>query len=366
MGTDAHAFISDLARGLEPRADQLVDATLQCSRRELPKLWAYQDIAAVLPAAASEHITNLLDFLEQGTETDVKTPPAAIELARLLAKHRVPISDLLRIYRLVQARLVHLLYEETSRLTDAPELINAATVALSAMGFEYVDRTAEQAVAAYQQERDRWLQRRLSVINEANTRIGTTLDTAHTAQELADVGTDHFADLVTVDLLDSALQEGGVVPAHVASAVRRVAQQSVLDACPDSAVDTGERHTYPEGSEPARSLATGQPLRHDIAGSDVRHGWRLPRTADVPCGSSASTQCSWSRCGPAEPPWASCSSSATEPQSRSTTRICAWPTRSRPEQPCTSTTLGATPTSVPRRSRSSAACSSIRCPNSPP
>ncbi|MCD9875761.1 ATP-binding SpoIIE family protein phosphatase [Streptomyces guryensis] len=276
VGTDAHAFISDLARGLEPRADQLVDASLQCLRSELPKVWAYRDIAAVLPVAASEHVTTLLDFLEQGTETDVKTPPAAIELARLLAKHRVPISDLLRIYRLVQARLVHLLYEETSRLTDAPELINAATVALSAMGFEYVDRTAEQAVAAYQQERDRWLQRRLSVINEANTRIGTTLDTACTAQELADVGTDRFADLVTVDLLDSALQEGdsalqvgGVVPAHVASAVRRVAQQSVLDGCPDSAVDTGERHTYPEGSEPARSLATGQPLRHDIAGSDV-------------------------------------------------------------------------------------------------
>lgn len=63
------------------------------------------------------------------------------------------------------------------------------------------------------------LQRRLSVINEANTRIGTTLDTACTActaQELADVATDRFADLVTVDLLDSALQEGGVVPTHVA------------------------------------------------------------------------------------------------------------------------------------------------------
>ena len=269
VGTDAHAFISDLARGLEPRADQLVDASLQSLHCEVPKVRAFPDIVALLPAAASEHVGTLLRFLEQGSESDVKTPPAAIELARLLAKHGVPISDLLRIYRLVQARLVHLFYEEANRLTDAPELINAATVALSAMGFEYVDRTAAQAVAAYQQERDRWQQRRLSVINEANTRIGTTLDTAHTAQELADVGTDRFADLVTVDLLDSALQEEGTVPDQDGATVRRIAQKSVLDGCPDSAVGIGERHAYPEGSEPARSLTTGQPLRLDIAGPDV-------------------------------------------------------------------------------------------------
>ncbi|MDQ1051057.1 GAF domain-containing SpoIIE family protein phosphatase [Streptomyces sp. V4I2] len=136
------------------------------------------------------------------------------------------------------------------------------------MGFEYVDRTAEQAVAAYQRERDRWLQRRLIVINEAGTRIGTTLDTTRTAQELADVGADHLADLVTVDLLCSALQEEGTYPVADPATLRRIAH-AVSDSCPDPAVATGQTFTYPEESEPARVLATGQPFRLRITADDI-------------------------------------------------------------------------------------------------
>ncbi|HEX7825456.1 MAG TPA: hypothetical protein VF477_11180, partial [Mycobacterium sp.] len=210
MGTDAHAFLSDLARGLAPRADQLGDVVLQHLLDELPDVWKYEDIAAVAPVALSEHIAAALDFLERGLDmTEVRTPPAAIEFACRLAEHGVPISELLRVYRLVHAGLLDQLNTETARVAGSQELINATTVTLSAMAFEYVDRTSEQAVAAYQRERDRWLQRRLIMINEAGTRIGTTLDTTRTAQELANVGADHLADLVTVDLLSSALQEEG-------------------------------------------------------------------------------------------------------------------------------------------------------------
>ncbi|MDQ1051058.1 hypothetical protein [Streptomyces sp. V4I2] len=66
MGTDAHAFLSDLARGLAPRADQLGDVVLQHLLSELPEVWKYEDIAAVAPVALSEHIATVLDFLERG------------------------------------------------------------------------------------------------------------------------------------------------------------------------------------------------------------------------------------------------------------------------------------------------------------
>ncbi|MER5540596.1 ATP-binding SpoIIE family protein phosphatase [Streptomyces mirabilis] len=270
MGTDTHAFLHDLARGLEPRVDQLVDVVLQSLRRELPELWQYEDIAALAPVTVSEHVTTILDVLEHRIDiAEVTTPPAGIEFACRLAEHGVQISELLRVYRLVHASLLRLFQEETDPLTAAPELINAATIALCTMGFEFADRTAQESVAAYQRARDRWLQRRLIVINEASTRIGTTLDTTRTAQELADVGTDHFADLVTVDLLDSAFQEEGMEPATAIPVVRRVAQQSVLAGCPDSAVGTGQTHIYPEGSEPARALATGQPVRRRVTASDL-------------------------------------------------------------------------------------------------
>ncbi|MFD0509814.1 hypothetical protein ACFQ0Q_02690 [Streptomyces aureus] len=112
------------------------------------------------------------------------------------------------------------------------------TITLSTLAFEYADHTAQQAVAAYQKARDSWLQRRLFTIIEAGMRIGTTLDTARTAQELADVGADHFADLVTVDLLDAALQEEGTHPADGPPELRRIAH-SVADAGPDPAAGTG-------------------------------------------------------------------------------------------------------------------------------
>ncbi|WP_411150878.1 SpoIIE family protein phosphatase [Streptomyces sp. A30] len=276
MGTDAHVFLSDLARGLAPRADQLGDVVLEHLLSELPEVWKYEDVAAVAPVALSEHIATVLDFLERGLDmTEVTTPPAAIEFACRLAEHGVPISQLLRVYRLVHASLLDQLYAETARVAGSQQLANEATVILSAMGFEYVDRTAEQAVAAYQRERDRWLQRRLTVINEAGTRIGTTLDTTRTAQELADVGADHLADLVTVDLLCSALQEEGTYPVADPATLRRIAH-AVSDSCPDPAVATGQTHTYPQDSEPARVLATGQPFRLRITADDLPPWLAMP------------------------------------------------------------------------------------------
>ncbi|MFD5595636.1 SpoIIE family protein phosphatase [Streptomyces griseorubiginosus] len=269
MGTDAHAFLSDLARGLTPRADQMVHVMLQHLRSELPEVWKYEDIASVAPAALSEHIAAGLDFLEHGLAmAEVRTPPAAIEFARRLAEHGVPISQLLRVYRLVHADLLDQLYTETARAAGSQELINATTVALSAMAFEYVDRTSEQTVAAYQRERDHWLQRRLIVINEAGTRIGTTLDTTRTAQELADVGADHLADLVVVDLLSGALQEEETYAAAGPATLRRIAA-AASEGCPAPAPGTGQTHTYPEDSEPAHVLATGAPLRLPLTADGV-------------------------------------------------------------------------------------------------
>jgi serine phosphatase RsbU (regulator of sigma subunit)/anti-sigma regulatory factor (Ser/Thr protein kinase) len=239
-------------------------------------VWKYEDIASAAPLALSENIAVVLDFLERDLDiSEVRTPPAAIEFARRLAEHGVPISELLRIYRLVHAGMLDQLYAETARVAGSQELINATTLTLSAMAFEYADRTAEQAVAAYQRERDHWLQRRLITINEAGTRIGTTLDTTRTAQELADVGADHLADHVTVDLLSSALQEEGTYPPPGPATLRRIAQ-AVSDSCPAPAVGTAQTYIYPEDSEPARVLATGQPSRLRITADDVPPWLAMP------------------------------------------------------------------------------------------
>ncbi|MFD9034137.1 SpoIIE family protein phosphatase [Streptomyces sp. NPDC059567] len=270
MATDVDVFLRRLAQELRPRANQSADVLLRRIRSELPELWEYEDVASVALEETTGHVTMFLDVLENGLDVArARTPSAALEVAGRFARSGVPVSKLLRAYRLGHVALLQLAQETATRLTDDWELINAAWTRLMSMGFEYVDQGSEQVVAAYQAEHDRLLQRRLILTNEASTRIGTTLDTARTCQELADVGTEGFADLVAVDLLDSVLRDESAYPSPDAPVLCRIAQRSVLDGCPDSAVATGDRHTYPPGSHPARALADRQSLLHRIAASDV-------------------------------------------------------------------------------------------------
>lgn len=115
---------------------------------------------------------------------------------------------------------------------------------------------------------------RLSVLNEVGLRIGTTLDLTHTAGELAEVGTDHFADFVCVDLLDRVLHgdEADAAPSSDLLVFRRTAQRSVLAGSPEAVVPVGGTHTYHEESPPGRALTTGRASRHPVDDATLR-GW---------------------------------------------------------------------------------------------
>ncbi|GGY32268.1 SpoIIE family protein phosphatase [Streptomyces djakartensis] len=109
-----------------------------------------------------------------------------------------------------------------------------------------------------------WARRRLAVLNEASLRIGSTLDVARTADELAEVAVSGFADFVTVDLLESVAlgDEPEPLPRDAPITVRRTAQRSVLRGCPESVVATGDTTLYPVGTLPARTLAAGRGAGH--------------------------------------------------------------------------------------------------------
>ncbi|UGY94912.1 HAD-IA family hydrolase [Streptomyces gobiensis] len=113
---------------------------------------------------------------------------------------------------------------------------------------------------------------RLAIVNAASVRIGTTLDIARTAQELADVATERFADFVSVDLLDFVFQgtSSHLSPATGPVVFCRAAHQSVLHGCPESVVEPGQPDPYPEDSPMARALASGRPSRHWIDDTDIQ------------------------------------------------------------------------------------------------
>ncbi|MFF9038856.1 SpoIIE family protein phosphatase [Streptomyces sp. NPDC014892] len=108
--------------------------------------------------------------------------------------------------------------------------------------------------------------RRLSMLNESSNRIGSTLDVTRTAEELAEVCTDHLADFVVVDLLDSVLagEEAAPSPDAAPLVFRRAAHRSVLEGCPEAVVPVGSTHSYDEGSPSGRALATGRALLYEV------------------------------------------------------------------------------------------------------
>ena len=258
---------------LSQSADGLIAAVERCLRSEVPELWEDPVIADMTSQNIAEHIRGALAGLEHGIEPSRIGPPdTAAERVRGLARHGIPVAAILRANRLAQGIALDRLLAILPRLTRDPDLISAATRKLIATTTGYVDRTSEQGVVAFQEERDRRLRWRLSMVNEAGMRIGTTLDIARTTQELADLATEHIADLATerfadqatVDLLDSAIH-GHDTPAGKPLVLRRLAQRSVTDdGHPDPSIAPQQLHTYPAGSPPDRALTTGQPARHHL------------------------------------------------------------------------------------------------------
>jgi PAS domain S-box-containing protein len=103
---------------------------------------------------------------------------------------------------------------------------------------------------------------RLTLLNEAGTRIGTTLDLTRTAQELVDMVIPRFADLAIVDLLDTLLDGDEPSPGPLTDtvALRRVAQQSIFEGVPEAVLRPGDIDVHPEFYPPARCVATGRSI----------------------------------------------------------------------------------------------------------
>ncbi|NEW77379.1 SpoIIE family protein phosphatase [Streptomyces rapamycinicus] len=107
---------------------------------------------------------------------------------------------------------------------------------------------------------------RLALLNEASVRIGSTLDVARTAQELADVAVGRLADAATVDLLQAVLQgEEPSEPVGDAPVLRRVAQQLSHDACPETTEDIGDVLQRPPASPSACCLGDGETWMESLA-----------------------------------------------------------------------------------------------------
>ncbi|MFC9957829.1 SpoIIE family protein phosphatase [Streptomyces nigra] len=262
MDSSAGHLLARAAQELRRRADELSAEVEECLRRELPALYDAPDIARVVSQNVTDHIAAALGGLEGEIEPGQIALPAADTARSLgLARHGTPLSTVLRAFRLAQGIVNDRLLEELPRLDGDAERVSAAARALTAVSTTYVDRVSEQGVEAFQEERDRRLRWRATMVNEASMRIGTTLDIDRTAQELADLAAERFADFVTVDLLDPLLR-GEDVAVETPYVLRRMAQGPADASGPEPTVRPQEIHHCHDGSPSERALTTGQPSRH--------------------------------------------------------------------------------------------------------
>lgn len=124
------------------------------------------------------------------------------------------------------------------------------------------DRLVAVALSAVDLSREDEARSRLQLINDAGTRIGTTLEVGRTAQEFADVCVPRLADFVSVDLLQEPRDPGADTgwPSEGYVRLRRIAHRSVTSGTPEAMVSVGAVWDHPLAAGTVHALLSGEPV----------------------------------------------------------------------------------------------------------
>jgi hypothetical protein len=120
-------------------------------------------VAALLGASVQENVTSVLHMLQHDIP-GVVAPNAAVAYAQRLAQRDVPMSPLLRAYRLGQTWFQREFITELLRQRQSDHVEGAATQLMVERTSLYVDKVVEQVIDAYEQARDEWLSHRSAVL----------------------------------------------------------------------------------------------------------------------------------------------------------------------------------------------------------
>jgi hypothetical protein len=149
-------LLARTAAALTGEMNGLAGHLVQRMLAEIPELDGDPVLVDLLAASVADNIRIAMERFAAG-EREAEPPTTALEYARRLARRDIPVSALLRAYRLGQAACQQLMIEAFARDTEDPAAIVAATVEFSTATFAYIDGLSEQVVQAHQDERRRWL-----------------------------------------------------------------------------------------------------------------------------------------------------------------------------------------------------------------
>ncbi|GGT33890.1 SpoIIE family protein phosphatase [Streptomyces althioticus] len=142
-------------------------------------------------------------------------------------------------------------------------------------------RVVATALAGLDSTEQHRARRRLALLDEAASALGTTLDVGRTAEELVALLVPDFADFAAVDLLDWVLDaEAPPLRGDPEVTLRRTAHASAGPGAPDTVVPLGRTDVYPPYSPPARALREGRAVLAQTGEPDFDR-WMAERGAEA-------------------------------------------------------------------------------------
>ncbi|WP_433527621.1 PucR family transcriptional regulator [Nocardia pseudovaccinii] len=130
---------------------------------DIPELRGDPRTVELLGASVEGNLDTVLHALQHDIPVArINAPTAAIEYARRLAQHGVPVNALVRAYRVGHRRMTELVFAELRAGDIAPADGVAVAEAITTTMFDYIDWITQQVVAVYESEREQWLESRNS------------------------------------------------------------------------------------------------------------------------------------------------------------------------------------------------------------
>src|SRR6202020_1421708 len=163
-GVEGSRPVAETAERLHNRLAELASLMHRSLENQIPELPDDERLTELLGASVEGNVDTILRALRYDIAVErVEAPTAALEYARRLAQHGVPVNALVRAYRLGQRVMNELVFAEVRALDISEQLRYAVIEAITATLFEYIDWISQQVVVAYEDERERWLENQNSL-----------------------------------------------------------------------------------------------------------------------------------------------------------------------------------------------------------
>jgi DNA-binding PucR family transcriptional regulator len=158
------SYVAEVATRLHDRVVEVSSALRRSLEDQIPELRGDAALVELLGTSVEGNVDTILHALRYDIVVErVEAPTAALEYARRLAQHGVPVNALVRAYRLGQRQINELVFAEL-RAIAIPEPMRVPVIeAITGTMFEYIDWMSQQVVAVYEDERERWLENQNSL-----------------------------------------------------------------------------------------------------------------------------------------------------------------------------------------------------------